>query len=587
MNPESTLIELERTRAMLIVIFTMCVIIPTGMIILGHQLGEARNWQNLPLHAAVEMSGAIIALIIAYVLLRLESIAEGSSFNYALAAALIGMGILDGTHSMMPSGELFVWFHCAATALGGLLFALVWLSNWVPLPVQKHYHHCALLIGLLMVAASLAYPNHLPAMTMNADFSTAAQLMNIGGGCLMLAAAIKLFLSYRSSRKLEDLLFCMQCVLFGGAAVLFEESSLWDLSWWGWHLMRLIGYCAALLLVSMAAKRIEQRMLVLNTTLKQMYEEELALGEELKHANDTLEQRVDERTEEYECANFALRETIEQLEYTRIELMKSETLAALGAMVAGVAHELNTPLGNNKLATTTLLIRITEMESRIREGKLTRSQILSFIDEGKDILDLASRSVERAIDLITSFKKVAIDQASQRRRRFDLAGLIEEILTTTRLGFKHIPLQLINNVPPGIEIDSYPGPLEQIVSNVINNSILHGFEGRDRGCITIAAHHENSASSDTPHIALTLADDGVGISADNLNRVFAPFFTTRLGQGGSGLGLHIAYRIATAVLGGNIRVESELGSGAVFTITMPMIAPVRSELKPLASIDLA
>ena len=105
MNPESTLIELERTRAMLIVIFTMCVIIPTGMIILGHQLGEARNWQNLPLHAAVEMSGAIIALIIAYVLLRLESIAEGSSFNHALAAALIGMGILDGTHSMMPSGE--------------------------------------------------------------------------------------------------------------------------------------------------------------------------------------------------------------------------------------------------------------------------------------------------------------------------------------------------------------------------------------------------------------------------------------------------------------------------------------------------
>ncbi|MBV8667265.1 MAG: HAMP domain-containing histidine kinase [Burkholderiaceae bacterium] len=309
-----------------------------------------------------------------------------------------------------------------------------------------------------------------------------------------------------------------------------------------------------------------------------LYRQERDLGEELRSLNETLEQRVDERTEEYELANQSLQETVEQLERTRSELVHSEKLSALGSMVAGVSHELNTPLGNAKLALSTLRDRMQVISESYRAGSLTRNQIVEFFQEGREVVELANRSVDRAVGLVESFKQVAVDQTSERRRSFNLSTVIEETLDTLRPGFKRQPWQFTVEVPLDIEMDSYPGPFEQIVINLVHNSVRHGFDGREQGMVTIGAYRESAAGDgeEGGQVVITFTDDGVGIAAENLGRVFDPFFTTQLGKGGSGIGLNIVHRLASTVLGGSIAVESEPGKGTVFTLTIPQRAPMPS-----------
>lgn len=247
-------------------------------------------------------------------------------------------------------------------------------------------------------------------------------------------------------------------------------------------------------------------------------------------------------------------------------LLQSEKLSSLGAMVAGVSHELNTPLGNTKLALSTLLDRIAEVKKQYQGGTLKRSTIEEFIDESMEIATLASRSVERALNLVVTFKQVAIDQTSERQRVFDLATVIRETITSLRPSYKHEPWTFVIDVPEGIQMDSYPGPLEQILINLVQNSIRHGFEGREQGCITIRAKTEDHDAGKPRSVIITFSDDGNGIEPQNLDKVFEPFFTTGLGRGGSGLGLHITRRIATTLLGGCIDVQSEVGIGSTFTL---------------------
>ena len=251
-------------------------------------------------------------------------------------------------------------------------------------------------------------------------------------------------------------------------------------------------------------------------------------------------------------------------------LIQSEKLSALGAMVAGVSHELNTPLGNSKLALTTLQDRISEVGKLIISGNLKRSNIDEFIKESADIAALANRSIDRALSLLVTFKQVAMDQTSERKRSFDLATVINETLTSLAPSYKHDPWKFVIDVPEGIQMDSYPGPLEQIIINLVQNSIWHGFEGRNHGCITIRASvTENNAEGKPKSVTICFSDDGNGIPADNLDKIFEPFFTTRMDRGGSGIGLNITRRIATTVLGGTIAVQSEFNAGTTFTLHIP------------------
>jgi len=169
-----------------------------------------------------------------------------------------------------------------------------------------------------------------------------------------------------------------------------------------------------------------------------------------------------------------------------------------------------------------------------------------------------------------SFKQVAVDQTSSQRRDFDLAEVIGEIIVTMHPVFRKTRFQIESQIPAGIHLDSYPGPFGQVIANLLNNAILHAFEGRTEGRVTLRAE-----VCDPDHVLFECIDDGVGISPENLNRIFDPFFTTKLGREGTGLGLNIVHNIVTGILGGEIRVSSKLGEGSAFALKLPLHAPLQ------------
>lgn len=285
-------------------------------------------------------------------------------------------------------------------------------------------------------------------------------------------------------------------------------------------------------------------------------------AEQAQHVlNVELEQRVDTRTTE-------LSEALQSLKRTQSELVQSEKLASLGSMVAGIAHELNTPVGNALMVASALQDQREQFEAGL-DGGLSRSHLNQFLSHLHDSADILNRNLSKTADLINSFKQVAVDQTSEQRRRFNLHEVAREVVVTLSPTLRKTSHQFINQVPEGILLDSFPGPLEQVLMNLTNNALRHGFEGRQNGRILLQADLLPES-----WVRIHFQDDGVGISEQNLQKIFDPFFTTKLGQGGSGLGLSIAYNIVTAMLGGRIEVTSELGKGTTFTIEIPLTASV-------------
>lgn len=297
------------------------------------------------------------------------------------------------------------------------------------------------------------------------------------------------------------------------------------------------------------------------------------LESELRAVNASLEERVQQRTLSLGKANAELQKALDGLRAAQERLVQADKLAALGSLVAGVAHELNTPLGNALMAVTTLHDRLDAFRDRMTAG-LRRSDLDGFVGQVDTAQTIAERNLHRAAELLTSFKQVAVDQTSSQRRRFDLAELVRENLMTLNPVLKHHPVTVHNDVPPGITLDSYPGPLGQVLTNLIQNALVHAFDGRSAGTIRL------SATAQDESVVIRVDDDGVGIPLQARHRVFEPFFTTRLGQGGSGLGLHIVHNIVTGMLGGHIDLDSTEGVGTTFRITVARTAPVNSPPPP-------
>jgi signal transduction histidine kinase len=273
-------------------------------------------------------------------------------------------------------------------------------------------------------------------------------------------------------------------------------------------------------------------------------------------------------------SNQELRAALDKVSAMQGELLRAEKMSALGNLVAGVAHELNTPIGNGLMVASTLKSNADDIAREVETG-LTRKRMLDFIDGIEQGADILLHCLGRAAELVESFKQVAVDQSSTRRREFDLRQTVGETLATLGNVIRQSGHQVDCEVPKGIVLDSYPGPLEQALLNLVNNALLHAFADGVRGQIRIKAQLQEE-----DWVELSVSDDGAGIPPENLARVFDPFFTTRLGQGGSGLGLHVVYNQVTTALRGSVRVDSEQGQGACFTLRIPRVAPREPELPP-------
>jgi PAS domain S-box-containing protein len=292
------------------------------------------------------------------------------------------------------------------------------------------------------------------------------------------------------------------------------------------------------------------------------------LEKDLLLLNASLEHRVAERTDALNLVNQELRQTMENLQRAQEELIESAKLASLGSMVAGISHELNTPLGNAITSASSLSEALQSMQRDMAAGTLKKSALEVFFQRAAEGVDLTLRSVQRAAVLVTSFKKVAADQESERRREFDLAQTISDVIETMRAGLRNQQIELVLDLESGIAMDGFPGPLGQMVMNLLDNARKHAFDGRAGKTITVVVRGRGPDKA-----LLEVHDNGNGISPKNVGHIFDPFFTTKMGQGGTGLGLSVSHRIVSKVLGGKISVDSEEGLGTKFRVVLPRIAP--------------
>lgn len=295
---------------------------------------------------------------------------------------------------------------------------------------------------------------------------------------------------------------------------------------------------------------------------------------------------LEEQKKHVELAHGDLSDVLGTLKQAQANLITSEKLASLGALVAGIAHELNTPIGNSLLTATALADMVSEFEKQYAAGGIRKSALEAHLADTRLACGIMASSLSRAADLITSFKQVSVDQTSDQRRRFGLAEVVRDTVATYAAQLRRANCRIDVDIGPGLVMDSYPGGLGQVLSNLINNALLHAFAPIEAtaGAVTGAVARSRIAISagdiDGSHVVLNFSDDGVGMSEKTLHQIFDPFFTTKLGQGGSGLGMNIVYNVVTGMLGGTISIASTPGQGTSITIMMPTVAPSQAGSAP-------
>jgi len=273
--------------------------------------------------------------------------------------------------------------------------------------------------------------------------------------------------------------------------------------------------------------------------------------------------KLAEQHRELAIQNNQLTDTVNKLKKAQTELVQQEKMASLGGLVAGIAHEINTPLGICVTGISHLSEEYKLVKSAMANNKLTETGLTDFFSEVEESINIVTTNMKRAASLVNSFKQVAVDQSSNEIRDVNLAQYIDEIILSLRPKLKRTKHEITVNCPMSMNIKVNAGAISQIVSNLIMNSIIHAFVDRDQGQIKIDVEEKAG------FILLRYADNGSGISEEDLEQLFEPFFTTKRGEGGSGLGTHLVYNIVTNVLNGKITVQSKLGKGTAYLIKFP------------------
>lgn len=276
------------------------------------------------------------------------------------------------------------------------------------------------------------------------------------------------------------------------------------------------------------------------------------------------DRRIRKAKQELETQNAALNEALHALQEAQSELVRQEKLASLGRLVAGVAHEINTPLGICVTATSHLVQELKLTREELAAGEMTEDSLAGFFDVVDQSLRIMTTNTQRAAALVRSFKQVAVDQSSDDIRSFNLGPYLNEVLLSLQPKLKGRPITVAVECPADLVLESYPGAVSQIVTNMVVNSLVHGFERDQPGNISVRAVLE-----DDGWVGFDYADDGAGMDRDTLDKLFDPFFTTKRGTGGSGLGAHILYNLVTGALGGTVRVESAPGEGLRYHLRFP------------------
>ncbi|MBP9906302.1 MAG: HAMP domain-containing protein [Rhodoferax sp.] len=292
--------------------------------------------------------------------------------------------------------------------------------------------------------------------------------------------------------------------------------------------------------------------------LQQRNQELLAAQHSLSALNATLEQRVAERT-------AALQETSQRLQAEQERSLQAEKMASLGRMVAGFAHEVNTPVGIAVGAVSQAREVVKELGACLRQEEVTEEDLLSRLHTLEDVSELALNNLRRTADLVHRFKRTAVDQTSEQMRPFELAEVVEDVMKSLRNEFKNTPIRFEVDCAGCQTLYGPAGIVAQLLVNLMQNSRLHAFAaGTVGGCIRIQAR----TGSDT--VSICYADDGAGMAAETLAHIFEPFYTTARGQGGTGLGMYIAHNLVTQGLRGSIACHSAPGQGTRFDITFPL-----------------
>ncbi len=318
--------------------------------------------------------------------------------------------------------------------------------------------------------------------------------------------------------------------------------------------------------------QIEAQVVELNTKNTELDSKNTALDTTLKQLNtknlelDSKNAQLDSFVKDLNLKNAELDQTLTELKTTQNRLIQQEKMASLGQLVAGVAHEINTPVGIGVTAASKLDLRTKELAFKLKEGQVKKSDLDGYMNFAVEGCEMILKNLNRAAELIQSFKRVAVDQSADDERKINLHDYLHEVIVSISPSIKKSKVNVALNGPADIELITSPSSLSQIIINLVMNALIHAFEGRDEGVIRISYEQLPDRQ-----LKFTVSDNGRGIPPEVLPKIFDPFFTTNRSKGGSGLGLHIVYNLVAQNLKGQLKAESELGKGSTFTFTMPMV----------------